>query len=1080
MFNIEDNEIFNDFIQESLEHLDGIEDDLLNIEKAGENFDEEIVNKVFRAVHTIKGGAGYLGLKNVEALSHSSENVMGKIRARELVPTPGIVSVLLDAMDTLSILINRRETSNETDISGNLTALNAIYLGEALPEKSDLENMSWPGPESPGEPREIFTVEKPEIEENPEDLLQKAEPSDMAAVFQKGSFLYILQYTLINDAGETEKDCAGIIGELKETGDILAADMDIDQVPSDDLIRQNGNSLRVLFSTILEKDLMGNFFDINPNRIRQITADDLAQAGRAPAKDSRPVELDRAEPIGAEPAVAEAAQAGPVEDVRPAEAPAAPGQAAPKPSEKAGPALPADSPARTEQKPDNLRVNVKLLDTLMTLAGELVLTRNQLVQAVSSRKVLGIDNISQRLNLVTSELQEAIMSTRMQPVGNVFNKFKRIVRDLSKNLGKKINLIIEGDEVELDKTIIESIGDPLTHLVRNSVDHGIETPENRVAANKPETGILRITAYHEGGQVMIAIEDDGAGINIERVREKVLSMGLRDAAALDEMSDKEIANLIFLPGMSTAKEITDISGRGVGMDVVNTNISKVGGTVDIDSTPGRGSIITIKLPLTLAIIPSLIVTVQNERYAVPQVNMVELVRIPAAKVGDRIEKIGSAIVMRLRGELLPLIRLTDVLGIGDRYYTSPYPGAQAVDRRDLTEDRRQARALKTASRADMKSPAPGEEKRSSIRDRRSSPAGAYNILVVSVGDYHYGMVVDQVLDSEEIVVKPVGTHLRDCECYAGASVQGDGKVALILDIIGISNIMNLRTVSKSVQEQAQSRIESKIVKDTQSLLLVCNAPGEQIAIPLDLISRIESCKTKDIKITGGRKNIQYRGGPLPLFSMDEAANVGSPETDRPTCYIIVFSISGKEVGIIISEVIDIVRGAYVIDEMTHRQPGIMGSTIINGEITLLADLYGVVDTIMPEWTRALKSGIKNDRTENILVVEDSPFFLNQIVSFLSDIGYQPLTATNGLEGLEVLNRERIDIVLTDIEMPHMNGLEMAKRIRGDERFKNLPIIAVTSLAGDAAEKQGRNAGINDYLIKLDREKIIACVRKYLL
>ena len=288
-----------------------------------------------------------------------------------------------------------------------------------------------------------------------------------------------------------------------------------------------------------------------------------------------------------------------------------------------------------------------------------------------------------------------------------------------------------------------------------------------------------------------------------------------------------------------------------------------------------------------------------------------------------------------------------------------------------------------------------------------------------------------------------------------------------------------RTVSKSAQKQALQKTESKITKDTQSLLLVCNAPNEPMAIPLDLISRIELCKTKDIKITGGRKNIQYRGGPLPLFSIDEVADVGSPDTAGPACYIIVFSVSGKEVGIMMSEIIDIIRGTYTIDEMTHKQPGIMGSTIINEEITLLVDLYGVIDALVPEWTKILKSKIKDDRPANILVVEDSPFFLNQVVSFLSDIGYKPLTAMDGAQGLDVLNREKIDIVLTDIEMPNMNGLEMARKIRADERFKDLPIIAVTSLAGDAAEKEGKDAGINDYLVKLDREKIIACVKKYL-
>lgn len=1056
MVNIEDNEIFNDFIEESLDHLDGIEDDLLSIEEAGVDFNEEIVNKVFRAVHTIKGGAGFLGLKNVEALSHHSENVMVKIRARELFPSPDIVSTLLDAMDTLSTLIHRHESSNEIDISSNLTALNAICLENVPPKKHKPKLAPSSLDKNPAS-----KAASADARASANDLLLKIEHSVLDDFFKQGSFIYILQYNLLNDHEARKEYLAKIMEELNETGDVLATNLDSDA--SEEKIEEKDNLLVVVFATILENELMGDFFDIDPDLIQPITPDDLEQAALAtvPAPSQvQPVEESVEEKPVLTPSVTPASSPPPSV---PSEAPAV---------------KPKESPAKPEQKPDNLRVNVKLLDNLMTLAGELVLTRNQLIQAAASRKVKGIDNISQRLNLVTSELQEAIMSTRMQPVGNIFNKFKRIVRDLSKNIGKKIDLIIEGEEVELDKTIIESIGDPLTHLVRNSVDHGIEMPAERIAAKKPETGTLRITAYHEGGQVMIAIEDDGAGINLARVKEKVLTMGLREASVLDELSDKEIANLIFLPGMSTAKEITDISGRGVGMDVVNTNISRVGGTVDIDTTPGKGSIITIKLPLTLAIIPSLIVAVQEERYAIPQVNMVELVRIPAAKVKERIEKINSAIVMRLRGELLPLIKLTDVLGISDRYYASDDTGEPFLDRRTLIEDRRQAQFDKIARQMDTQNPPPDPEQRACV-DRRTSPMSAYNVLVVSVGDYHYGLIVDQVLDSEEIVVKPVGTHLRDCECYAGASVQGDGKVALILDIIGISNVMNLRTVSKSVQEQAFQIAESKIMKDIQSLLLACNAPDEQIAIPLDLISRIESCQVKEIKITGGRKNIQYRGGPLPLFSIDEVANVGSPNTDSPTCYIIVFSISGKEVGIIVSEIIDIVSGTFIIDEMTHKQPGILGSAIIDDEITLLVDLYGIVDTIMPEWTKTLKSKVTAGSPANILVVEDSPFFLNQVVSFLSEIGYKPLTATDGVKGLEVLHREKIDIVLTDIEMPNMNGLEMARKIRADERFKHLPIIAVTSLAGDAAEKEGLDAGINDYLVKLDREKIIACVRKYL-
>lgn len=1057
----DDTEILNGFIQESMDHLDGIEDDLLAIEEAGENIDEDLVNKVFRAVHSIKGGAGFLGLDTVKELAHSSENVMGKIRSKELIPTPDIISALLDAIDTLSTLIKRYESSNEADISVNMAALSAIYAGQPLPAGPSLKDAAPPATEKPpagGKP-------------DPSSLsangpLLRIEKARVEAAFDTGMQVFIVSYDLSNDFDATPENFKAIIDALKETADIIGANIDIEGDAPLELLKKAENQLTLIVSSMLEKDLLASFSNIDLEQIQQISAEDLAQA-----------DSPCAAPVIAEPTV----------NVTPAgglpENPATP-QASSGPEKKqkaADPPPPVkESPIKAEIKPEtSLRVSVRQLDNLMTLAGELVLTRNQLVQSVSSNKLTDVDNISQRLNLVTSELQEAIMSTRMQPIGNVFNKFKRIVRDLSKGLGKKIDLMIEGEEVELDKTIIESIGDPLTHLVRNSVDHGVELPSDRVAAGKVETGTLRITAYHEGGQVMIAIEDDGAGINIDRVKEKVLSMGLYDAATLEAMSDKEIAKLIFLPGMSTAKEVSDVSGRGVGMDVVNTNISKVGGIVDIDTTPGKGSLITIKLPLTLAIIPSLMVAVHDERYAIPQVNMVELVRIPAAKVKERIEKIGSALVMRLRGELLPLVKLSDALDISDCYYTSTQTNEVLPEKRVRTEDRRKSNHFKVTTTEASDAIVEDEEKRAQENDRRTSPLSAYNILVVSAGAYHYGLIVDQLLDSEEIVVKPLGTHLRDCKCYAGASVQGDGRVALILDVVGISNIMNLRTVSKSVQEQALQRAESKIMQDVQSLLIVRNAPKEQIAIPLDLVSRIELSRTADIEITGGRRNIQYRGTTLPLFTIDEVAKVGSLSTDSQICYIIVFSINGKEVGIIMSEIIDIIRGDYAIDEITHKQPGILGSSIINDEITLLVDLYGIIDTVMPEWTKSLKSKIEETGPATILVVEDSPFFLNQFVNFLTEAGHKPLTATDGLQGLEVLEREHVDMVVTDIEMPNMDGLEMTRKIRDQERFKDLPVIAVTSLAGDAAEKMGKLAGVDEYLIKLDREKLIKSIKKHL-
>ncbi len=1056
-----DQETVTAFIQESKDHLDGIEDDLLAIEEAGSEIDLERVNKVFRAVHSIKGGAGFLGLEKVKELGHSSENVMGKIRSKELIPTPAIISALLDAVDMLSTLINRYESSNEADISTHLARLGAIISGEPVPDNAPEADKASGNVSGINNDRDN-TAQSLELERF------KVEKSVVDEAFEAGSFVFIVEYDLEKDIQKQEKSVEEIFDTLRGPGEILGSNIDLTLAGLEEQISAQGNSLFILVATIMEKDLLAGFSGLDPSHIQQVSPEDIGDGKTCPSlsKDARAVapvtQLEKN--IGpSTPAVEQKAKDDPMPSSTPNASNASP-------------------PAANRQE-NSLRVNVKILDNLMTLAGELVLTRNQFMQAVSSKRIQGIDNICQRLDLVTSELQESIMSTRMQPVGNVFNKFKRIVRDLSQKLGKETNLIIKGEEVELDKTIIEAIGDPLTHLVRNSVDHGLEMPADRVAAGKSAVGNLRLTAFHEGGQVMIAIEDDGAGINTEKVKAKALSMGLFDAVALEAMNQAELAKLIFLPGMSTAKEVSDVSGRGVGMDVVHTNISQVGGSVDIETDLGKGTLITIKLPLTLAIIPSLIVTAQGERFAIPQVNMIELVRIPASKVKDRIEKLGGALVMRLRGELLPLVRLVDALGIQEKRYEDLKVGECNLDRRLQVADRR-TKDLDDQSDANDE----GEmntsdgERRDLATDRRKSRLSAYNILVVSAGDYHYGLIVDQLLDSEEIVVKPLGVHLRDCKCYAGATVQGDGRVALILDIVGISTLMKLKNVAKKVQEQT-SRLADKSgqLADIQSLLIVRNSPQEQMAVPLDLVSRIERNRVDDIKITGGRKTINYRGGSLPLFSVDEVVKVSAPLQGRATFYTVVFMVNGKEVGMILSEVVDVVTGDFQIDEITHRQPGIMGSTIITGEITLLVDLFGVVAFLMPDWAEAMNTHLPISQSANIMVVEDSPFFAKQIIDFLKDAGYTCYSAADGVEALEILAREKtnIDLILTDIEMPHMNGLEMTKKIREDKMFADLPIIAVTSLCGEVAEKRGLEAGINEYLVKLDREKIIKTVRKCL-
>jgi len=414
-----------------------------------------------------------------------------------------------------------------------------------------------------------------------------------------------------------------------------------------------------------------------------------------------------------------------------------------------------ESRTRETAAADTIRVGVNLLDKLMTLVGELVLGRNQLLQLANTSRDAGLQAVSQRMNLIATELQEEVMKTRMQPIGNIWSQFPRTVRDVALGCGKQVNIEMEGKETELDKTIIEAIKDPLTHLVRNSVDHGIELPEDRVKAGKNPAGRLILRAFHEGGQVIIEISDDGAGLNIERIRQKAVERGLITPEQAQRMPDREIFNLIFLPGFSTAAKITNVSGRGVGMDVVKTNVEKIGGTVDLQSTLGRGTTVRVKIPLTLAIIPALMISCGGNRYAIPQVSLLELVRLEDAEAVTGIELVHGVPVHRLRGRLLPIVYL----------------------RRELQVDR---------------------------TDAAKTEGDAINIVVLQADGRQFGLVVDAINDTEEIVVKPLRKQLKNLKTFAGASIMGDGKVALILDVVGLAQRANVVSGTKRTRRSGKS------------------------------------------------------------------------------------------------------------------------------------------------------------------------------------------------------------------------------------------------------------------------------------
>ncbi|MFZ5570102.1 MAG: chemotaxis protein CheW [Thermodesulfobacteriota bacterium] len=1084
----EDDETLRMYVEESKDHLVDIENDLLAIEETGEDIDEDLVNNVFRAAHSIKGGAGFMGLSKIKELAHKIENVLGMVRSREIVPTPDIISTLLRAFDTLREMIFNVETSNDMDINGHVTELVALTTA-SLPD-DEKESISL-----------MVDVALP----GGRKVLQ-APKFDIDHARREGRFIYLVEYDLIHDIQRKRKTPLDVISYLLNSGTIIQSKIDIDAVGTLDADVPSGIPFYVLFASIIEPEIIPSLFDVDEQFVHQVTDDMCSPVGAESTGRSKPVEMETrpekkkaasplpvatAAPQGNDGFSAEEGS-GKMDSEMPEDEevgekqdgkPVAAGDVQDVFAEKNGAAKNAVSQA-------SLRVNVGLLDLLMTLAGELVLSRNQLMQAVSTNNMRTLETAGQRIDMVTSELQEAIMRTRMQSIANVFNKFPRVVRDLAKELGKEVDLVIEGKNVELDKTIIEAISDPLTHLVRNAVDHGIETPEIRRGLGKHAIGRVKLSAYHEAGQVNIEISDDGKGLDGDKLVSSAIKRGLLSEQHAALMSEKEKIGLIFLPGFSTAQKVTDVSGRGVGMDVVKTNLDKLGGIVDIESKIGEGTVIRIKLPLTLAIIPSQIIDVGNERYAIPQVNLNELLRIPAAQVKNRIEKVGDANVVRLRGNLLPLLNLSQVLKIRKTFH-DPMDGRLLPERRDNIADRR-SRRNPLFSSDEMQ----GESERLSSaevdaneitprseQERRISIRSAINIAVVSAGAFKYGLVVDQLRDSEEIVVKPLGRHLKGCSGYAGATIMGDGKVALILDVAGLAQMAQLTSLegTNRVSEAAlDAAKQKKAEKDKVSLLLFRNAEKEQCAVPLGLVERIERIKVANIEVVGGKKVIQYRGGSLPLFSIDQVAKV-KPLPDFDQLEVVVFRLAGREVGLMVTPPVDAVDVVVTIDTITLRQTGIMGSAIIGEYTTLIIDMYEIVRTVNPEWFDDADASASPQGGSTILFAEDSAFFRNQVKGFLQEEGYTVLDAEDGMAAWEILNQhsETIKLVLTDLEMPHMDGFELTAKIKADPRYAQLKVVALTSLAGDEDIAKGAKFGIDDYQLKLDRDKLIETVRGHL-
>jgi two-component system chemotaxis sensor kinase CheA len=689
----------------------------------------------------------------------------------------------------------------------------------------------------------------------------------------------------------------------------------------------------------------------------------------------------------------------------------------------------ADAPKGPAIADSTIRVDVVLLDKLMNLVGELVLARNQVLQFTAHQEDSTLNATSQRLNLITTELQEGVMKTRMQPIGVVWNKLPRVVRDMATSFGKQIQLEMEGADTELDKTIIEAIKDPLTHIVRNCCDHGIEGPEVRVRSGKPAQGKLTLRAFHEGGQVNIEIADDGAGIDVQVLKTKAVQKGLIRIEQAERMSDREALALIFLPGFSTAAVVTSVSGRGVGMDVVKTNIEKIGGVVELVSRLGEGTTLKLKIPLTLAIIPGLVVTLNErrssprklqgigERYVIPQVSLLELIRLEGDSGKRQIERIDNTPFYRRRGTLLPLVYLADVLHLGS-----------------------------------------------------TSESNVVNIVVLQAEERQFGLVVDGISDTQEIVVKPLGKQLKGLKCYAGATIMGDGRVALILDVSGVAQLSGVVRESRD-KSTAEVHRQDRSGNERQTFLLFRAGSFERLAVPLSLVARLEEIALAKIEHAGGKSVVQYRGRILPLASLAPILNPGEADTAglQNPAQVVVFNHGERSIGILVDQILDIVEDHVTVRQAAARR-GLLGSAVVGKKMTDLLDLHAVIQAADEGWFG--KEDALRASNATVMIAEASPFVRGLVRNSLEMAGYQVVEAADTQEALRELDHRKIDVVLAGLDLPSDNGHSLVEEMRRSPGLAHVPALALIDNAEQAQTQSAQPQGFADYQLKFDREAML--------
>jgi two-component system chemotaxis sensor kinase CheA len=1018
------NEFIQDFIDEAKEHVTNAEHLLLNFGTVKSDYEQ--IKDLFRAIHSIKGSAGFFGLPKIVALSHDMESILDKVREGTYDLTDSDVDILLSTIDILKVIISELPAMSECDINPALEDLKAILSNMPNSDKND----DW----------------KTKIRYNTTKIHE---------AMKRGHNVYVLHVDVSELSNkdipnldafleiiEGAVTLSGIYPKSDTVGDMLVTTvMDIDIISeTTGLTVANIQNVTDYFDAIIKKTAPAKPAGVIQNNLELALEKSIARMQRnAEARENdnktesktevKPKTKTENKPLELSiPTLGKNDKNEKKESVQ---------------SETTQPKSMQLSIRQNESKQkESIRVDVDLLNELINLTSELVLGRNQLLRMLEPvyGRHPGLQIIVQNINNLTSGLQECVMQTRMKPLSSVFDRLPRVVRDVSRQQKKDIELTVSGGEVELDRSVVEALADPLSHIARNSIDHGIELPSVRTAAGKSKTGSITFKAYNESGFVIIDIIDDGQGMDVEKIRQKAIEKGRITEEASRSMNDSEIIDLTFQSGFSTADAVTDLSGRGVGMDVVRTNIEKLGGTVQLFSEWGRGTTLRLNMPLTMAIIQALIVETENVSFALPHANLQRIIRVKQNERSRYIEKVGGIELLRLNDMLLPLVRLSEVLNI--------------------------------------------------VRD---DDPEVYFIQVLKVGKHFFSLMTDKIVGSEEILVKPLPAALSVCDYYSGVTIIGDGNVAMILDVVGLANTAQLQFVDS--EHDSDDTPKTDLVESEQfNFLLFRNGASDDsvhFAIDMSMVSRVEEVETASIEHFGEKMYITHEANEasfagvsdsknrtMRVFRIEDYLPVDKPKNEDPEIqYLITTRLSKHPMGILVSTLLDNIQTTVEIDDNVLGE-GVLGTITHNDRIIIVIQPYELFSLVAPEWFP--KNTNKHFEGKKLLFIEDTQFLRKIIGKYFKNAGFIVSYAKNGAEGWDMFLEEKFDVIVSDINMPVMNGIEFMKKVRSHHTNAGVPSLALTSQNSHNFQNRCMEAGFDQFELKLDEERLISKLKMMVL